>query len=205
MTTSTSDIVSATLKAKEYWEGRKNLVYYQIVRIIVSGLSRDAKNMLDVGSGNCPYLEWFPEVPERFSLDMRSPYESSFVKPIKADFLDWPNERRFDLVSCLQVLEHVPDAETFAKRLLDVSDVLVVSVPYKWPFGKTKSHVHDPVDEAKLLDWFGREPNYEYLCQEVTADVKRLVQVYDKVPGKWTSLNHRDRLLADIKGGRHLE
>ena len=29
------------------------------------------------------------------------------------------------------------------------------------------SHVHDPVDQQKLRDWFGREPNYEYLCKEV--------------------------------------
>ncbi|TWI02974.1 hypothetical protein IP90_02076 [Luteimonas cucumeris] len=191
--------VTAGDKAAKYWEARKDLVYYQVVRIIVAGMSCDTRTMLDVGSGNCPYLEWFPQVPERTSLDMRSPYMSDSVQGVKANFLAWTPKERFGLVSCLQVLEHVPDATAFAQKLLDVSDALVISVPYRWPFGKTKSHVQDPVDEEKLFAWFKREPNYQYLCQEISADVKRLVQVYDRFPEKWNSLSQRDALLRRFR------
>lgn len=59
---------------------------------------------------------------------------------------------------CLQVLEHVPDPAAFAQKLFALADVVVISVPYKWPKGMTKGHTHDPVDELKLRKWTGREP-----------------------------------------------
>ena len=81
------------------------------------------------------------------------------------------------MATCFQVLEHVPNAHGFAQKLLEISKVLVVSVPYKWEKGKNKTHVHDPVDETKLFEWFGREPDYFYLATELSG-VKRLIQVY---------------------------
>jgi len=102
----------------------------------------------------------------------------------------------------MQVLEHVPDAQSFAQKLLEVSKVVIGSVPYKWPKGHTESHIHDPVDEAKLLAWFGRKPYHSHLCREVTAEVHRLVQVYDRFDSPWNSLNHRARLLNDHRAGR---
>ncbi len=198
MVTSTGKLSAAD----QYWEERKDLVYYQIVRMLVADLSTGARTMLDVGSGNCPYLDWFPGVPERTSLDLRRPYDGAGVTPVKANFLEWQPGRKFDLVSCLQVLEHIPDARGFAQKLLEVSKVLVVSVPYKWPLGHTKSHVHDPVDEAKLLAWFGREPNYSYLCREVKANVSRLIHVYEEFPEPWDALNRRRKLVKTKVDGR---
>ena len=102
---------------------------------------------------------------------------------------------QYDIVTCLQVLEHVRPAEEFAQKLLAVGNTVIVSVPYKWPFGKTASHVQDPVDEEKLFSWFGREPNFQYMCTELTAPVQRLVQVYDDFPEQWHSLSKRDSLI----------
>lgn len=180
-----------------YWEKRKHLVYYNIVRILVDGLSKDCRSMVDVGSGNCPYLDWFSHIPERVSIDAIRPYSAPGITSVKADFLSWDPGRRFDIATCLQVIEHVPDAAAFARKLLDISETLVISVPYKWKAGQTPGHVHDPVDEAKLMDWFGTKPCYSYLCREVTGNIFRLIQVYDRrTPQPWSSLKERERLLS---------
>jgi 2-polyprenyl-3-methyl-5-hydroxy-6-metoxy-1,4-benzoquinol methylase len=82
-------------------------------------------------------------------------------------------------VTCFQVLEHVPDPAAFARKLKELGRVLIVSVPYKWEKGKCKSHLHDPVDEAKMLAWFEREPDFSYIATELKK-VTRLIQVYEQ-------------------------
>lgn len=189
--------------ANKYWEARKDILYYQVVRTITSHIGRKAGSIVDIGSAGCPYLDWFSSIPVRTSLDLKRPYVAPGVTSHTGDFLTWVPDRRYNIVTCLQVLEHVPDASSFAKRLLALGDTIVVSVPYKWPAGKTKTHVHDPVDEAKLLDWFGRLPNFEYVCREVKAPVERIIHVYEnRISDPWTSLNRRDSLMAGLKKAR---
>jgi hypothetical protein len=179
--------------AADYWEERKNILYYQVVRILVDDIGQGAASIIDVGSAGCPYVDWFPSIPIRSSIDLRRPYVASGVRSFTGDFLDWEPDRRYDVVTCLQVLEHVPNAASFAQKLLSIGNTVVVSVPYKWPEGHTKSHVHDPVDETKMRDWFGREPNFSYICTELLAPVTRLVQVYESSPNPWRGLNQRRR------------
>ena len=179
-----------------YWDRRKEYLYYQVVRALAHGLSQDAKSIVDIGSAACPYLDWFPHVPERVSLDLHRPYEAPGIIPVTADFLSWEPGRRFDLVTCLQVLEHIPDATAFAQKLLLTGDIVVVSVPYRWKPGRARTHVQDPVDEKKMRAWFGRDPNFEYVCREVTLNADRLIQVYEPSPGKWRHLKERRSLIA---------
>ena len=159
-------------------------------------LAKDATSVLDVGSHGCPFLDWFPAVEYRTSLDLRKPYEAPNVQSIRSDFLLWAPDRLYDLVLCLQVLEHIPDATAFAKKLLASGKQAIISVPYKWREGKTRSHIHDPVDEAKLLAWFGREPNFQYICKEVESGKERMICVYDSIPQTWLSLRKRAAILA---------
>ena len=180
-----------------YWERRKNLLYYQVVRLLAVDLAKDATSVLDVGSRACPLLDWFPAVEYRTSLDLREPYVAPSVQSIESDFLQWAPDRLYDLVLCLQVLEEVPDAPAFAKKLLASGTQAVISVPYKWREGKTPFHIHDPVDEAKLLAWFGREPNFQYICKEVESGKERMICVYDSIPQTWSSLRKRAAILAD--------
>ena len=74
--------------------------------------------------------------------------------------------KRYDLAICLQVLEHVPQVEAFARKLFDISSSVLISVPYKWPKGNVKGHIHDPVDEAKLRSWTQRKPDYQIIVTE---------------------------------------
>jgi hypothetical protein len=102
----------------------------------------------------------------------------------------------------------VADAEAFAHHLLRLCEVVIISVPYRWPEDASSYHVHDPVDEEKLKTWFHREPNFTYRIAELHGQ-ERLICVYDvqshdqwrSVPEdlfryRW-SLRGVDRLLAD--------
>jgi len=164
----------------DYWRQRSDLLYYQYFRFIVRCVGAQAASLVDIGSGNAPYLEWFDWIPERVSVDLKTPYRSETVRGVAGDILtlDLP---RFDLCTCLQVLEHVPEVEPFARRLLELGGLVLVSVPFQWPAGSTRGHVNDPVDLAKLTAWFGRAPNYSQVVQEPFTGPKgsRLFALYD--------------------------
>lgn len=162
-----------------YWQDRMDLMYYHYVDYILRTLARDATSMIDVGTANCPYQEWFDWIPERVSFDQAPPYTSENVTGIQGDFLTHDFGRRFDVATCLQVLEHIPQAPQFARRLLEISDLVIISVPYKWPATMLADHVNDPVDEAKLASWMGRQANYSVIIEEPFRARKRMVAVYD--------------------------
>ena len=183
-----------------YWDGRQDLLYYQVVRQLVEGLGSDAESMLDVGSGACPYLGWFPHIPVRTSLDFEHPYEGPGIRAIRADFLRWQADRAFDIVTCLQVLEHVEQPAAFARKFFTGGSTVIVSVPHAWPPGSIDGHRHDPVTERKMRSWFGREPNFSYVCREVVTHSDRLIQVYEPSPLIWSNLSKR--ALLDAKRGR---
>jgi hypothetical protein len=149
-----------------YWKRRQQMMYYRYVRTIAGNLARDARSLIDVGSHTTSVSEGFDWIPERVALDIRKPYSSEAVRGVKADFLAWDPERRFDFALCLQVLEHIPDAGRFARKLLAVADRVLVSVPYQWPEGACRHHCQDPVNEAKVADWFGRSPDYMVIVHE---------------------------------------
>ena len=189
-------------KANAYWEQRKDVLYYGEIRVLVSGLSKKAKSILDVGSAGCPYLDWFPHIPVKTSIDLKRPYVAPGVTSHTCDFLQWSPDQKYDIVTCLQVLEHIGDAKAFAQKLLQCGSIVVISVPYKWPAGKTATHVQDPVDEEKVLSWFNRAPNYQRICTEIIAPVDRLIQVYDAIPEPWAALNKRDPIVNAARTAR---
>lgn len=166
-----------------YWKRRKQMLYYRYIQRIIKEIGASAQSMIDVGSGNCPYLEWFDWIPERVSVDIRVPYSSEQVQGIQGDIFQLEFPKLFDVCTCLQVLEHVPDAGAFAKRLLQLARTVVVSVPYKWPNSPkpTPGHVHDPVDYAKLSSWMGRKADYKIIVEEPLSSSprrRRLIAIY---------------------------
>ena len=169
-----------------YWNDRQDLIYYRYVDFILRCIAADARSLLDVGTGNCPYPEWFDWIPARTSIDLMNPYASDAVTGIAGDIFTHPFPDLFDVVTCLQVLEHVPDAHAFAQRLLALGKLLVVSVPHRWPAGKIEDHVHDPVDLDKLEQWFDRKPNYVQSIREPFLESfgDRLICIYDRDPSR---------------------
>jgi hypothetical protein len=193
----------------DYWARRMDLLYMQVSRQLALRIAGNARSVVDVGSLNTPVLEWLPGVPERISVDLMEPYRAVGVRSVVSDFLTWEPGRRFDVGLCFQVLEHVPDARSFAQRLLKLFDVAIVSVPYRWPEDKSKYHVHDPVDEAKMASWFDREPNWSSVVDELDGQ-QRWVAIYDRTSFetwrnvrpepfrfRW-SLRGADRVVGDL-------
>ena len=40
-----------------YWKERQDLLYYKYLDFIIRSIGQEAVSLLDVGTGNCPYLE----------------------------------------------------------------------------------------------------------------------------------------------------
>lgn len=159
-------------------------MYYQYVDFILRVIARDAETMVDVGTGGCPYIEWFDWIPDRTSIDLHTHYESETAKGVKGNILEMKFPERFDVGTCLQVLEHIPDPAPFCAKLQEICQSLVVSVPYEWPEGRTEGHLHDLVTTEKLARWMGREPNYSIIVTEPFRKInhRRLIAVYDLDP-----------------------
>ncbi len=186
---------NASRQPGAYWAKRQDSIYLQYVYFLARVVGRDARSVIDVGSNGCAYLEWLDWIPRKVSLDLKNPYHSATVEGIRGDFLTTPIVGRFDLCLCLQVLEHIPEVEPFARKLLGLAPHLIVSVPHKWPAGRP-DHIHDPVDAEKLHSWFGREPNFRILVQEPFKPKPRLVCYYDR--------DHPDRQIeeSEVAGRR---
>lgn len=162
----------------KYWMDRKDSIYLHVAQQICLKYGHEARSVVDIGSNATPTLEWHrPHAARLVSIDLRRPYAGDGIESLKLNFFDFEAKERFDLATCFQVLEHVDDAQRFARKILEVSRLAVVSVPYNWPRGKCKYHVHDPVDEAKMLQWFGKPPLFRYIAKELNG-VRRLIAVY---------------------------
>lgn len=148
--------------------------YYWIAHSLACQHVADFGSVLDVGAGlhaGCEYLEWY-KFTHKHAIDLRVPENLPVgVQFHHCDFMDFA-EITYDLVLCLQVIEHIEDAEAFCKKLLKTGRTVVVSVPYKWAADSVSVHVHDPVDEDKMRDWFGKKP-----IESIQAN-RRLIQVY---------------------------
>ena len=145
----------------QYWQNRMDLMYYSYLDYIVRTLGKNAKSMIDIGTANCPYLEWFDWIPERVSFDMAEPYRSSTVEGIQGDFLTHDfGGKKYDVATCLQVLEHVPDVIPFARKLLEIESGIchingpTVSDEAQMPFGGVKDSGYGRFGGKAAVDAF---------------------------------------------------
>ncbi len=173
-----------------YWELRKELVYYHTLGNFVRLIGYEADSLLDVGSAHCEYIRWFDWIPERVSLDIAYPTSGPGIRSIKADFLEWKPDKIYDVVLCMQVLEHIDDAARFAQKLLTIGKRVLISVPHKWSAGGTPGHVQDPVSQDKVDGWFGRRPDYAMTVREPFAE-ERLFCYYN-ISRTWMNITQAD-------------
>lgn len=160
-----------------YWKKRKHLKYYKAAVRLAKMVAPRAETTIDVGSANTKLLESVDWVPKKFALDRRFRDRPCQATYIRCDFVEFKCDREFDLVFCLQVLEHSSSPRPFAKKLLSIGGIIIVSVPYKWRQGMCKDHVQDPVDEAKLVSWMEAPFFYSEVVVEKNG-VKRLLAAF---------------------------
>ena len=177
-----------------YWAARRHLMYYKYIDVLVRSFADHARSILDVGSADTPMIEEFDWISHRVSLDLVKPYKSENVHGIRADFLAYVPEQRYDFALCLQVLEHIPDVTRFARHLFEVAENVLVSVPYMWTGKGTPGHVHDPVSRENLLEWMGRKPDYEIIVTEPISGVRRLIAYFHSPPKDFSRKAALDRL-----------
>ena len=177
MTDSSTDAGQIAHRKLGYWNARRQMIYYQALYQFVCVVGRNAESLIDVGSASAQYVDWFHWIPSRHILDFRIPRKPEGIICIESDFLTFEPPQKFDVVLCLQVLEHVPDPGTFCSKLKSIARQLLISVPYKW-LGNTPGHIHDPVDEKKLEGWMGIKPNNSQIVTEPFRE-SRLIAYYD--------------------------
>ena len=162
-------------RQEKYWAERQAMRYYSRTVAIAQKYAPEARSVLDVGSHETTNILRFSWIPSKTAIDIGHKPKIPGVTGIKANFLDYRPDERFDLVTCLQVLEHLDEPTAFAQRLRAVGRTVIVSVPYQWAEGQCVYHKQDPIDEAKLAGWLGDD----WLDHEIVEDdgVERLIVV----------------------------
>ncbi|MFI5393945.1 MAG: class I SAM-dependent methyltransferase [Candidatus Binatia bacterium] len=160
-----------------YWDRRKDLNYYRAVIELSRKHVPAGAHVIDVGAldtGVLAQLDWFPH---RVALDVAYVPPRRRIQRVRMDFLDYHPPVSFDLVLCLQTLEHLKAPRPFARKLLETGKTIIISVPYKWPAGTYAAHRQDPVDEAKLKSWTGRDPIETLIARDGR---ERLIAVFSQ-------------------------
>ena len=167
--------VMSLLGQPDYWAARQHFNYYRVVIDMARQYAPRGAHVIDVGANDTNVLQALDWFGHRVALDLRYAPRKRGIESVLADFMTYQPPHRFDLVLCLQVLEHLHEPAPFARKLLETGRVVIISVPYRWPLGTYADHIQDPVDEAKLRSWTEREP----LAMRIVQDRReRLVAVY---------------------------
>jgi hypothetical protein len=159
-----------------YWESRKHLLYYKEVVRLARKHCGAARSVIDVGAKQNPFVLQLGWIADKTRLDIVPIPPLAGCLTIEADFMDYRVTEPFDLVLCLQVLEHLESPAQFARKLLETGRTVIVSVPYKWPKGLVPSHRQDPVDEHLLREWTGIDWIDESVVREHNG-VERMIVV----------------------------
>lgn len=126
------------------------------------------KNVIDIGCGKLFFRDLLSELNFKgkytgIDLNPKNPVNGSKRnRVIKADFLSYKTEEKFDLAVCLWVLEHIKnDEKAFEKihGLLTKDGILVLAVPsvWSWPFefGRHGFHYYKRRNIIKLAKKVG--------------------------------------------------
>jgi hypothetical protein len=61
---------------------------------------------------------------------------------------------------------------------------VLISVPCLWAADSHVQHVHDPIDEAKVVAWFGQNPSFSMISTEHRTGVRRLICYFEELGGR---------------------
>ncbi|MCC8114408.1 MAG: class I SAM-dependent methyltransferase [Bacteroidales bacterium] len=131
-----------------YFKAKEDLPRVQVVLSFLQGIVSvgQCRSLLDVGSGRgvflFPLLREFPDL-EVTSLDIL-PHRHELMQclreggisnltPVLADICKWEAEdKSFDVVTMLEVMEHIPDTEAVVRNAVRLTrNYIIVSVPSK--------------------------------------------------------------------------
>ncbi len=136
-----------------YFKGRWD--YFDIVINMAKKLS--PQSVLEVGPAGCKLVKESKVVDITNNFNGEK-YEVDYLLDIMKDL--GSIKERFDLIICLQVLEHLEgkQLETF-NQLYSMTDNLIISVPYLWTSKTELSHYN--IDDEKIREWTGNKTPIE--------------------------------------------
>ena len=155
----------SNVNLNEYKEKVKDYKYYKLVKKLIKILSGNNKTILDIGSANIDLMSEY-SFSERVSVSLDGAINNDKIVGYQMDFFDFNVKKKFDIVTCLQVVEHIEDAKAFVQKILNSGKVCILSVPYKWEKDSCKYHVQDPIDENKIYGWTNTKSVFSFLVKD---------------------------------------
>ena len=95
---------------------------FDMARDILAGLGTAAPSVLDVGCNRGEFLHSLPSTVKRYGIEVNRTAAAAAAAAVGAEV--WPGldsvpeHHRFDLISCFDVIEHVPNPTSFLDALL---------------------------------------------------------------------------------------
>ena len=145
---------------------RAHLRYYDTLFYTTLQYGANAKSIIEVGCASDPFIQYLDWIDQRTCV---APYFVEYGKfsktkedlgtkiaTVTADFMEYqlPNGKKFDLLLCNQVLEHVVDPASFMKKLIESASTSIISVPYNWEgCGEVCNHKTDFITMSTLTEW----------------------------------------------------
>lgn len=159
---------------ENYYNRRKGYNYYKKVQEILEGMK--FSSIIDIGSRKSPVIDHLGKNVKKTMLNIEPLEPKKNMKMITADFYTWNPDIHYDVALCLQVLEHLDKPKEFTEKLFQTAKHVIISVPYKWAKGLCKFHVQDPIDEAKMREWSGRDAKETHIIKD--GNRERIIFVY---------------------------
>lgn len=146
------------------------LGYYVVAHAWISMLS-PGNAICDVGCFDTPVAQW-GAYTNRYTVDIEHDPHLAGVSSFVGKWLDYPVPERMDVITCLQVIEHLDDdrIRPFVDKLFANANHVIVSVPYEWKKGDEAGHKQDPISLEKFERMMGRPA----LEQVIVLDGRRL-------------------------------
>lgn len=150
-----------------YWAERQHYSYYAAIQQMLTDCGSQ-QSLLDIGSMDTPVATW-GNFATRYTIDPRPRNPLPHVTAVVGS---WPDDlellpSRLSVITCLQVIEHVENTRRMCDAMFAAAtNCVIISVPYEWPAKACHYHVHDPIDEAKLVRLVGRVPDESVIVND---------------------------------------
>ncbi len=164
---------------------------YRIISSVIGGRLKDAR-MLDIGCGNGVQTVYFKDDVRRLvGLDMiplqqtETPVDGAAFDFIRGGALELPfKSDLFDVVTSIEVLEHLPDdgqAVSEAARVLKPGGVFFLTVPNKWWLFESHGAMVPglnwiPWNRVPFIGWLPRQI-HERFARARTYTMKRAISL----------------------------